>query len=127
MTPSEEDGDELRECIAEGSWETDAGGSAIDVGDGWIEAMISRGLVRNWRELANDDSTTLHSILSGSTDLDVAPTDGNTTVSTEAKTMTTAMTGDIPSITSSIEAIDTWIDAAQSRTIEEVIALYAHR
>ena len=98
VTPNEVDEDELRECIQEGL--SSNAGLSVKVSDDtvqkWISTLIEHCSVRNWRELAN----------------------------AEAKAVRTVVLNDTANINSHVvteEIIDAWIDAAQSRTVEEIV------
>jgi len=102
-TPEEIDKDELLECVT-GPLESFEVSVNTPTVDHWVDGMISKCLVRNWRELANADPDTLYPILSN---IKV----GNGSNACKEKST--------PSL--SKEMIDKWIEAAQVRTIEEIM------
>ncbi|KAL7532465.1 hypothetical protein ACHAWF_004145, partial [Thalassiosira exigua] len=93
VTPAEDDVDELIECIMEGA--SVEGEEPYDEETAKAWAGILLGSVRNWRELANSDAQHVRSILAASSN----------------------------STTPSNGTIETWIDAAQERSVEEIMLL----
>jgi len=142
VTPEESDQSELCECIMEGLESlVEDGGSAGLLGsdcaavssdnrtdghtttiiaDRWVDEMVSQGSVRNWREIANADSSILRSVLSRR-DMQ-SETENKNAPKTEPKPLTKTNDSihhdhDTSLVPLSIESIDAWIEAAQTQSI----------
>ena len=70
--------------------------------------MISQGLIQNWRELANADSIALRLILSQHIKSEDKDIDNTSSTTSRKNDIIPCNQSSLPSI----EAIDTWIDAA---------------
>jgi hypothetical protein len=91
VTPTEEDADELRECLIQAE---NTGPRATEPHlETMVQALSQRCTIRNWRELANAEAATLYSQLRAA----------------------------LPDAPCSRTDVAAWIDQAQQRSLEEIL------